>query len=322
MERWLVTGAAGFIGSHLAEGLLRRGYAVRGLDNFSTGYRANVEAVREAVGPLAGNFEMLEADIRDPETCREACRGTDRVLHMAALASVPRSVAEPAETFRTNQEGFVLLLSAAREEGIEHVVYASSSAVYGDSTKLPAEEGDRGRPLSPYALSKAMNEQTAELYSRLYGMKCVGLRYFNVFGARQDPNGAYAAVIPRWLDAVSRGERPVIYGDGTTSRDFCYVDNVVEANVLAATTENPQAFGSAFNIACGGRTSLNELFDLIRDVTGAPAGLKPIYEDFRIGDVKHSFAAIDRARRVLGCEPKTTFKDGLQKTADWFLRKG
>ena len=178
-----------------------------------------------------------------------------------------------------------------------------------------------GLPLSPYALSKAMNEQTAELYSRLYGMKCVGLRYFNVFGARQDPNGAYAAVIPRWFDTISRGEQPVVYGDGTTSRDFCHVDNVVAANVLAATTEDPRAFGDAFNIACGGRTSLNELFELIRDIAGAPSGLKPIYEDFRIGDVKHSFAAIDKARRVLGYEPTTTFEEGLRKTAPWYLGK-
>jgi UDP-N-acetylglucosamine 4-epimerase len=321
MELWLVTGAAGFIGSHLAEGLLRCGIAVRGVDNFSSGYRANVDAVREAAGYLSANFEMIEADITDPAVCLDVCGGVDRVLHMAAIASVPRSIAEPAETLRTNQGGFVLLLSAARENGIKHVVYASSSAVYGDSAKLPAEEDDRGKPLSPYALSKTLNEDTAELYSRVYGMKCVGLRYFNVFGPRQDPNGAYAAVIPRWLDAVSRGERPIIYGDGTTTRDFCHVDDVVRANVLAATTEDARAFGGVFNVARGRRTSLNELFAAVRDITGASPDFEPIYEDFRTGDIRHSFAAVDRARDVLGYAPETDFIEGLRKTAAWYLKK-
>ena len=321
MERWLVTGAAGFIGSHLVEALLKAGYLVRGVDNYATGRRSNVEDVVRRAGGAAERFEMREADVTDYDACFAACEGVDRILHMAALGSVPRSLEDPHATFRANVIGFEALLTAARDRGIARVVYASSSSVYGDAPTLPKVEEETGLALSPYALSKAMNEETAELYTRVFGMECVGLRYFNVFGPRQDPNGAYAAVIPRWFDALERGERPVVYGDGSTSRDFCYVDNVVEANILAATTADPAAFGTAFNIACEQRTTLNELFEAIRDLAGASPDLRPVYEDFRPGDIPHSLASVEKARRILGYAPKILLREGLERSSEWYLRR-
>lgn len=321
-RRWLVTGAAGFIGSHIVENLLKLGQNVTGLDNYSTGRRENVEHVQALAGEAAQNFTMLEGDIRDYETCLKAASGADRIIHLAALGSVPRSMKDPLASHRNNVDGFVTLLVAAKESGIRRVVYASSSSVYGDDPSLPKTEARIGRPLSPYALSKWMNEESAELYTRVYGMECVGLRYFNVFGPRQDPNGAYAAVIPRWFAALRAGESPVIYGDGLTSRDFCYVENVVRANILAATTEDEAAFGEAFNIACEERTTLNELFAAIRDIVQkehpGPV-IDQSYEDFRPGDIAHSLASVQKARKILGYEPAVRVREGLERAAAWYM---
>lgn len=319
--RWLVTGAAGFIGSHLVERLLRLGQRVVGLDNYATGYRENVDSVTAAVGENAELFLMREGDITDYDDCLRASSGVDIVLHMAALGSVPRSMKDPLSTHRNNVEGFVNVLMAARENGIKRVVYASSSSVYGDSPELPKVEERIGHPLSPYALSKRMNEECAELYTRVFGMECIGLRYFNVFGPRQDPNGAYAAVIPRWFSALAKGERPVIFGDGQTSRDFCYIENVVAANILAALTEDERAFKEAFNIACGERTTLNELFRAIRELAPGAGTVEPIYEDFRPGDIAHSLASIEKAESLLGYEPVVKVREGLKRAARWYLKK-
>lgn len=318
---WLVTGAAGFIGSHLAAALLALGQRVTGFDNYSTGHLQNVADVSSHAGGAAVRFEMIRGDITDHAACVNACRGADRVLHMAALGSVPRSMKDPLATHRNNEGGFVSLLEAARKSGIRRVVYASSSSVYGDDPMLPKTEPRTGRPLSPYALSKRMNEESAELYTRVFGMECVGLRYFNVFGPRQDPEGAYAAVIPRWFAALREKRRPVIYGDGLTSRDFCYVGNVVRANILAAVTENADAFGEAFNIACGERTTLNELFAAIRDLAAPDSGIAPVYEDFRPGDIAHSLADIRKAQKTLGYEPTVKVSEGLKRAAEWYMKK-
>lgn len=325
-ERWLVTGAAGFIGSHLVRKLLDEGYSVRGLDNYSTGRKSNIEDLLPSPPGSSGpcgpeRFEMIEGDITDRSLCERACSGVHRVIHLAALGSVPLSMEDPAGTFACNQQGFVNMITAAHDAGIKRFVYASSSSVYGDAPGLPKTEEDTGRSLSPYALSKWMNEETAELYTRIYGMECIGMRYFNVFGPRQDPEGAYAAVIPRWFDAIRRKNSPLIYGDGSTSRDFCYVDNAVAANILAATTENKEAFGEAFNVACEQRTTLNELFETIKELTGAPSSLGPIYEDFRPGDIKHSLASVEKARRMLGYEPEIQVKEGLRLASDWYMRQ-
>ena len=318
-SHWLVTGAAGFIGSHLVEALLGLGQRVTGFDNYSTGHRENIENVKSLAGEAAKNFEMVEGDITDFETCTKACEGVDRILHMAALGSVPRSMKNPLATHRNNEGGFVSLLVAARERGIKRVVYASSSSVYGDDPTLPKVESRTGRPLSPYALSKKMNEESAELFTRVYGMECVGLRYFNVFGPRQDPEGAYAAVIPRWFAALRERKRPVVFGDGLTSRDFCYVENVVRANILAATTENASAFGEAFNIACEEKTTLNDLFAAIRDLAAPGSEVEPLYEDFRSGDIAHSLASVQKARERLGYEPVVRVREGLAKAAAWYM---
>lgn len=318
-KRWLVTGAAGFIGSHLVNQLLGMGQFVRGLDNFSTGSHKNIALAVSAKG-AASRFGMFEGDITDYGICRRASIGVDCILHMAALGSVPRSMADPLSTFRNNEEGFVTLMCAARDAGVKRVVYASSSSVYGDDPGSPKVEEITGRPLSPYALSKRMNEESAELFTRVYGMECIGLRFFNVFGPRQDPNGAYAAVIPRWFDALKRGFRPVIYGDGETSRDFCYVGNVVQANILAATTENPSAFGQAFNIACEDSTTLNELYWIIHGLACPNSCIQPIYQDFRPGDIAHSLASVKKARRIIGYEPTVRVREGLELAAAWYMQ--
>lgn len=325
-ERWLVTGAAGFIGSHLVDVLLQLGQDVVGLDDFSTGRRSNLDRVVPGGRPRAGaggTWRFLEGDIRDAEVCRRAVDGVDRVLHQAALGSVPRSIELPELTLSVNVDGFANVALAAARANVKGFSYASSSSVFGDSETLPKREGGEGRVLSPYAASKRMDEVAAEAFVASYGLPAVGLRYFNVVGPRQDPDGVYAAVVPRWLAALAAGRAPVIYGDGLTSRDFCPVGNVVWANLLAATAERP-AWGRAFNIGLGGRTTLLDLYRLLRDgmaVRGAPcAGLEPTFEPFRKGDVRHSLADVSLAGELLGWTPSVSLSAGLQEAMDAFVR--
>jgi UDP-N-acetylglucosamine 4-epimerase len=322
-RRWLVTGAAGFIGSHLTEWLLRLDQAVVGLDNFATGFRHNLEAVLRQVTPAqAARFELVEGDIRDPGACERACRKIDLVLHQAALGSVPRSINDPLTSHEVNLTGFLQVLGAARAAGVRRVVYASSSSVYGDHPALPKVEDVIGKVLSPYAASKHAGEIYANAYGRCYGLELMGLRYFNVFGPRQDPNGPYAAVVPLWFAGLLRGTEVAINGDGETSRDFCFVENVVQANLLAATTTDPEAPGQAYNIAVGDRTTLNELFRLIRERVArfepAAASREPVYREFRPGDVRHSLADIEKARTRLGYRPTYTVGAGLDCAAAWY----
>jgi len=323
---WLVTGVAGFIGSNLLESLLKLDQRVVGLDNFSTGHRSNLELVRKAVGAQAWkNFRMIKGDIRSPATCSKACRDVEIVLHEAALGSVPRSIDDPLATHENNVTGFLNMLVAARDAGVGRFVYAASSAAYGDHAALPRVEAHVGKPLSPYGASKFMNELYADAFSRCYGLSSIGLRYFNVFGPRQDPDGAYAAVIPRWVAAMLRNEKVYIFGDGETSRDFCYIENVVQANILAGTTTNPEAQNEVYNVAVGEQTSLNELFSTLHQLLGArvPGHLTTpaIHEDFRPGDVRFSRADISKARRLLGYEPKIHVREGLERAVDWYLAR-
>ena len=322
--RWLVTGCAGFIGSHLIETLLKLNQTVVGLDNFSTGHPCNLDEVQALVTPGQWqNFHFVEADIRDPDACRQACLGVDYVLHQAALGSVPRSLADPLATNASNIDGFLNMLVAARDAKVRRFVYAASSSTYGDHPDLPKVEETIGRPLSPYAVTKLVNELYAEVFARCYGFASIGLRYFNVFGSRQDPQGAYAAVIPRWTRAMLLGEEVLINGDGETSRDFCYVDNAVQANLLAATTENPGAVNQVYNVALDDRTSLNRLFEMLRDVlalTKPELGcLKPGYREFRPGDVRHSQADIAKARRLLRYEPTHRLEEGIRVAMPWYV---
>ncbi len=322
---WLVSGVAGFIGSNLLEALLQLDQPVVGLDNFATGKRANLEQVRSRVQPQQwARFRFLEGDICDPDVCRRAVQGIEVVLHQAALGSVPRSIEAPLKTHAVNVTGFIHLLVAARDAGVRRFVYASSSAVYGDAPELPKTEERLGRPLSPYAASKRMNEIYAETFSRVYGMETIGLRYFNVFGPRQDPEGPYAAVIPQWIAALLRRQPVFINGDGETSRDFCPVENVVQANLRAATTDNPAALNQIFNIALGRRTTLNDLFALIQNtLRRRDPGLsevRPVYRDFRPGDVRHSLADISKARSLLGYEPTCDVEEGLERAMEWYRR--
>lgn len=313
---WLVTGCAGFIGSNLVQRLLELGQTVRGLDNFSTGYRENLAA--------DARFEFLEGDIRDPAACARACKGTDLVLHQAAIGSVPRSIKDPVTTHTVNVDGTFNVLLAARDAGVKRVVYASSSSVYGDHPNLPKVEHETGRPLSPYAVTKATNELNARSFFDSYRLSTVGLRYFNVFGRRQDPDGAYAAVIPKWIARLLQGEQCVIYGDGDTSRDFCFVDNVVQANLVAALAGDA-AGGEAFNVAYSARTTLKELFTLIRDALAkhAPqvAKAEVKFEPFRDGDIRHSHADISKAKALLGYAPEFTVAQGLERTMEWYLSR-
>jgi UDP-N-acetylglucosamine 4-epimerase len=324
-RRWLVTGVAGFIGSNLLQWLLDVDQEVIGLDNFATGKRANLDEVRRLVDPPRwGRFRFVEGDVASPATCREAVTGADVVLHQAALGSVPRSIEEPLDSNAANVTGHLALLEAARRAGVRRFVYASSSSVYGDSPTLPKVEDDLGRLLSPYAVTKLADELYAGVYGRLHGMETVGLRYFNVFGPRQDPEGAYAAVIPRWIAAMIAGHEVRINGSGEISRDFCHVKNVVQANLLAATVESAEALNQAYNIAVGRRTTLDELFVLLRDRL-APrhphlAGSKPVQGDYRAGDVMHSLADISKARRLLGYEPTHSIERGLDESLDWYER--
>jgi len=320
---WLVTGAAGFIGSNLVEALLKLGQRVVGLDNFATGRKSNLEAVRSLVSPEQWpRFQFIEGDIADLEVCRRACSGTELVLHQAALGSVPRSLEDPVGTHQANVTGFLNMLVAARKAKVRRFVYASSSAVYGDSPGLPKVEDRIGQPLSPYAATKWMNEIYADVFARAYGFESIGLRYFNVFGPRQDPEGAYAAVIPKWIAALLRREPVLINGDGETSRDFCYVENVIQANLLAATTGQAEAVNQAYNIAVGERTTLNELFELLqqtlRQRDPSLPQQQPVYRDFRPGDVRHSLADIGKAGSLLGYTPTHRIRDGLVMAMDWY----
>lgn len=318
-KRWLVTGAAGFIGSHLVHRLLELGQTVVGLDDFSTGRRSNLGTVRRASPDAWSRFELTEGDIRSRSTCARVMERVDLVVHQAALGSVPRSIDDPRATHEVNVDGFVNVALAAVDAGIRGFAYASSSSVYGDSEILPKHEGEEGQPLSPYAATKRINEVYAAAFARTYGLCAVGLRYFNVVGPRQDPNGAYAAVVPKWLHALRRGQQVSIFGDGETSRDFCPIDSVVRANLLAATAP-PETAGRAFNIGLGGRTTLNELYAILRDgmaARGAPcAGLEPRYEPFRKGDPRHSQADVSAAIVALGWQPGGSLAAGLASTMD------
>jgi UDP-N-acetylglucosamine 4-epimerase len=320
---WLVTGAAGFIGSNLVEALLRLGQQVTGLDNFATGHRHNLELVRAAVGEDAWTrFAFVEADIRDEAECARACAGVDFVLHQAALGSVSRSIDDPLTTNATNVTGFLNMLVAARDARVKRFVYAASSSTYGDHPDLPKVEDRIGNPLSPYAVTKYVNELYANVFGRTYGMESIGLRYFNVFGPRQDPNGAYAAVIPQWVAALIRNETLRINGDGETSRDFCYIDNVVQANLLSALAPL-EAANQVFNIAVNERTSLNQLYGMMRDLlrTRFPhlETHQPQYVDFRRGDVRHSQADISKAAALLGYQPTHRIDEGLQQAMAWYV---
>jgi UDP-N-acetylglucosamine/UDP-N-acetylgalactosamine 4-epimerase len=323
---WLVTGVAGFIGSNLLETLLQLDQYVLGIDNFSTGYQENLDEVRTKVGPRKwARARIVEGDIRDPATCQRLCADVDYVLHQAALGSVPRSLADPVASHDTNVSGFLNMLIAARDAKVRRFVYASSSSVYGDHPALPKIEDSVGQPLSPYAATKAMNETYADVFARTFALNSIGLRYFNVFGPRQDPAGAYAAVIPRWIATLLQREPIHIFGDGETSRDFSYIDNIVQANLLAATTENPAALNQVFNIAIGETTTLNQLFQFIqntlRQMDPSIPEQQPVYSDFRPGDVRHSHASIEKAQRLLGYSPTLRIQEGLELAMGWYRRK-
>jgi UDP-N-acetylglucosamine 4-epimerase len=322
-RRWLVTGVAGFIGSHLLETLLGHGQWVVGIDNLSTGAQRNLDDVRDQLPAEAwGRFKLITGDIRSLPTCLAACQGVDFVLHQAALGSVPQSIALPIDSHDCNVTGFLNRLVAAKETAVRRIVYASSSAVYGDDPGLPKVEERLGRCLSPYAATKLADELYAQVFSRCYSLRTIGLRYFNVFGPRQDPEGAYAAVIPKWIASMIRNEAVYINGDGETSRDFCYVANVVQANLLAATTTNPEALDTEYNVAVHARTTLNELFELLRSRLRPHhphlEKFSPVYREFRAGDVLHSEADISKARKLLGYKPTHQMAQGLDEALGWY----
>ena len=322
-KTWLVTGVAGFIGSNLLEALLLLNQRVVGLDNFSTGYQRNLDEVKSLVSPEQwSRFNFIKGDIRDLGDCQKACAEVDYVLHEAALGSVPRSVENPIATNETNISGFISMLVASRDANVKRFVYAASSSTYGDHPGLPKVEDHIGKPLSPYAVTKYVNELYADVFARSYGFNSIGLRYFNVFGKRQDPNGAYAAVIPKWIGSMIKGDEIFINGDGETSRDFCYIDNVIQINLLAATTLNEGAINQIYNTAVGDRTSLNQLYLYIKDnLIGTYWCSKdsiPRYVDFRSGDVRHSLADISKAERLLGYKPSHKIKDGLTESMSWY----
>jgi UDP-N-acetylglucosamine 4-epimerase len=323
-RNWLVTGGAGFIGSHLVGRLLQLGQRVVVLDNFATGHRHNLEEVRPLAQDTGGELTVIEGDIRSLETCKAATAGVTYVLHQAALGSVPRSLKDPLSTHQVNVDGTVNMLLAARDAGVERFVYASSSSVYGDHPALPKQEDGVGRPLSPYAVSKKVDEYYARIFADSYGLETIGLRYFNVFGRRQDPEGPYAAVIPRWVAALLRHQTCTIFGDGETSRDFCFVGNVVQANLLAAAAPaNSEAVNKVYNVACGARTTLTGLYAMIRDQLAkddpAIASLAAQYEGFRPGDIRHSHADTSRARALLGYDPDYSVGRGLEETMPWYV---
>ncbi|NNN57196.1 Vi polysaccharide biosynthesis UDP-N-acetylglucosaminuronic acid C-4 epimerase TviC [Vibrio sp. 1-2 (7-a)] len=323
-KTWLVTGVAGFIGSNLLEKLLKLDQTVVGLDNFATGHQHNLDEVKGLVSEAQWDrFTFIEGDIREPKTCQQAVKGVDYVLHQAALGSVPRSIADPLTTNAANITGFLNMLDAAKEERVSSFTYAASSSTYGDHPALPKVEENIGNPLSPYAVTKYVNELYAGVYARTYGFKTIGLRYFNVFGRRQDPNGAYAAVIPKWTAAMINGEDVYINGDGETSRDFCYIDNVVQMNLLAATAKE-DAKDEVYNVAVGDRTTLNELYYAIKNAlnkNGIKVEGEPVYREFRAGDVRHSQASIDFAKTLLNYSPQIRIKGGVDLTVQWFINK-
>jgi len=322
-RQWLVTGVAGFIGSNLLEALLKLDQKVVGLDNFSTGHRHNLDQVKEAVGNAAwANFTLVEGDIRNPEDCARACAGADYVLHEAAIGSVPRSIENPVFTNDNNITGFLNMLVAARDAKVTRFVYAASSSTYGDHPALPKKEEQIGKPLSPYAVTKYVNELYAEVFARCYGMNTIGLRYFNVFGPRQDPLGAYAAVIPQWVLALIKNIPLKINGDGNTSRDFCFIDNVVQVNILAALATDAAAVNQVYNVALNDRTSLNQLYAMMREILLPDfphlATHAPQYGEFRNGDVLHSQADVGKARELLGYAPTHRIREGLQQAMEWY----
>lgn len=336
---WLVTGVAGFIGSHLLETLLKLNQHVVGLDNFATGHRRNLAEVQSLVSPLQwARFDFIEGDIRNPVDCQRACQGVHHVLHQAALGSVPRSLADPVTTNASNIDGFLNMLVAARDANVKSFTYAASSSTYGDHPALPKVEDQIGRPLSPYAVTKYVNELYADVFARSYGFHTIGLRYFNVFGPRQDPNGAYAAVIPQWASALLRGQPVWINGDGDTSRDFTHVANAVQANLLAATAASPplphagdvrgeglpeSPLNQIYNVAVGDRTTLNHLFHALRSSLqphGVPADTQPQYREFRAGDVRHSQADVAKAQRLLGYAPSHRLAAGVAEAMPWYVR--
>ena len=321
---WLVTGCAGFIGSNLVETLLGLGQKVTGLDNFSTGFQYNLDQAAATVGKENWkNFTFIEGDIRQADVCATACQGQDFVLHQAALGSVPRSVTDPLITNENNITGFLNMLVGAKDAKVKRFVYAASSSTYGDHPGLPKQEDTIGNPLSPYAVTKYVNELYANVFATTYGFKPIGLRYFNVFGKRQDPYGGYAAVMPLWFSSMIKGEKVYINGDGETSRDFCYIDNCVQANLRACLVADEAAAGQVYNVAYGQRTTLKELFYLIRDRVakryGKIAEIEPVYRDFRPGDVRHSLADISKAQTLLGYKPKFSVTEGLDLAANWYM---
>lgn len=316
---WLITGVAGFIGSHLLEFLLQHNQKIMGLDNFATGHQANLDEVLAKYPEARQQFTLIIGDIRNPETCKQATADVDFVLHQAALGSVPRSITDPYTTHDVNVTGFLNMLIAAKEARVKRFVYASSSSVYGDSPLLPKVETHQGNPLSPYAVSKMTNELYAKAFSMCYDISTVGLRYFNVFGARQDPHSAYAAVIPLWFNALVQNQPVFINGDGETSRDFCYVKNVVQANILAALTLETAALNTSYNIAVGEQTSLNQLYHALRNLVNNPDH-QPTYRPFRAGDIRHSLADISKAKALLSYLPTHTIKTGLLEASQWYQK--
>ena len=326
---WLVTGVAGFIGSNLLEKLLILNQKVVGLDNFDTGHQHNIDQAiqdaNDATGKdLSGNFKFINGDIRELSDCKQVCYGVDYVLHQAALGSVPRSIEDPINTNRANIDGFLNMLVASKDANVKRFVYAASSSTYGDHPDLPKVEGKIGNPLSPYAVTKVVNELYANVFAKTYGFKTIGLRYFNIFGKRQDPNGAYAAVIPKWVAAILNKDDVYINGDGETSRDFCYIDNTVQMNLLAAITDNDEATDQVYNVALNDRTSLNKLYQMIEErLIQRTQGLekkKPIYRDFRVGDVRHSQANIDKAKTLLGYRPRYEIYEGMDDAISWYVK--
>jgi len=325
---WLVTGVAGFIGSNLLEKLLILNQKVVGLDNFDTGHQYNIDKAIEDANKLTGkdlsnNFKFINGDIRKLHDCKKACEHVDYVLHQAALGSVPRSIEDPINTNRANIDGFLNMLVASKDANVKRFVYAASSSTYGDHPDLPKVEDKIGNPLSPYAVTKVVNELYANVFAKTYGFKTIGLRYFNIFGKRQDPNGAYAAVIPKWVAAILNKEDVFINGDGETSRDFCYIDNTVQMNLLAATTDNDEATNQIYNVALNERTSLNKLYHMIEDRliqrTAELEKKNPIYRDFRAGDVRHSQANIDKAQKLLGYQPRYMIAEGMDEVINWYI---
>ena len=321
---WLITGVAGFIGSNLLETLLKLDQWVVGLDNFSTGHRHNLDEVQSLVTPEQWNrFSFIEGDIRSLEVCQDACASVDYVLHQAALGSVPRSIEDPITTNENNITGFLNMLMAARDEKVKRFVYAASSSTYGDHPDLPKVEDKIGKPISPYAVTKLVNELYADVFARFYQFKTIGLRYFNIFGARQDPRGSYAAVIPKWITAMINNETVFINGDGETSRDFCYISNAVQANLLAATTNKPEADNQVYNVAVGDRISLNVLFETLRSNLALHYPhlevFMPDYREFRAGDVRHSQADIMKAKSLLGYVPTHRVQEGLAEAMGWYI---